>query len=148
MFAQNLAHNTDMEIKQVSNIANTFKAGSIDKEKGRKYNNQCLSSNSISCEERIYKDKSLLHSKYGGANLLFRLKTGGSLEEASRKTTLGFFSPSRSFKCALRGNGCRISYEPTKNELISLSAVDIQGHQRGGSALSPHQERQALVVGR
>ena len=148
MFAQNLAHNTDMEIKQVSNIANTFKAGNIDKEKGRKYNNQCLSSNSISCEERVYKDKSLLHSKYGGANLLFSLENWWQPRRSIKKDNPWFFSPSRSFKYALRGNGCRISYEPTKNELISLSAVDIQGHQRGGSALSPHQERQALVVGR
>ena len=32
----------------------------------------------------------------------------------------------------LRESGCRIGYELTKNELRSLSAVDIQGHQRGG----------------
>ena len=32
----------------------------------------------------------------------------------------------------LRESGCRIGDEPTKNELRSLSAVDIQGHQRGG----------------
>ena len=37
-----------------------------------------------------------------------------------------------SLECALRENGCRIGYEPTKNELRSLSAVDIQGHQCGG----------------
>ena len=40
-------------------------------------------------------------------------------------------SSSLSFKCALRLKGCRISYEPTKNELRSLSAVDIQGYKRG-----------------
>ena len=31
----------------------------------------------------------------------------------------------------IEGIGCRIGYEPTKNELRSLSAVDIQGHQPG-----------------
>ena len=41
-------------------------------------------------------------------------------------------SSSLSLKCALRESGCRIGYEPTKNELRLLSAVDIQGHQRGG----------------
>ena len=44
-------------------------------------------------------------------------------------------SSSLSFKCAWRESGCRIGYEPTKNELRSLSAVDIQGHQRGGSCI-------------
>ena len=33
------------------------------------------------------------------------------------------------------GSGCRIGYEPTKNELSSLSAVDTQGHQRGGGGV-------------
>ena len=42
-----------------------------------------------------------------------------------------FSSSSLSFKCALRESACRIGYEPTKDELRSLSAVDIQGHQRG-----------------
>ena len=51
--------------------------------------------------------------------------------------TKGVFSSSLSLKCALRESGCRIGYEPTKNELRSLSAVDIQGDQRGGSALFP-----------
>ena len=41
-------------------------------------------------------------------------------------------SSSLSFKRGLRESGCRIGYDPTKNELRSLSAVDIQGHQRGG----------------
>ena len=36
-------------------------------------------------------------------------------------------SSSLSFKRALRESGSRIGYEPTKNELRSLSAVDIQG---------------------
>ena len=48
------------------------------------------------------------------------------------------YSSSRlSFKCALRESGCRIGYEPTKNELRSLSAVNIQGHQRGGFCIVP-----------
>ena len=42
---------------------------------------------------------------------------------------------SLSFKCALRENGCRIGYEPTKNESRSLSAVYIQRHQHGGSCI-------------
>ena len=42
------------------------------------------------------------------------------------------FSSSLSLKYALKEGGCRIGYEPTKSELRSLSAVDIQGHQRGG----------------
>ena len=46
-------------------------------------------------------------------------------------------SSSLSFKCALRESDCRIGYEPTKNELRSLSAVDFQGRQRGGFSLSP-----------
>ena len=41
-----------------------------------------------------------------------------------------------SFKCALRESGCRIGYEPTKNESRSLSAVEIQGHQRGGFCIT------------
>ena len=40
-------------------------------------------------------------------------------------------------KYALRESGCRIGHEPTKNELRSLSAVDIQGHQRGGFCIVP-----------
>ena len=40
-------------------------------------------------------------------------------------------------KCALRKSSCRIGYEPTKNELRSLSAVDIQGHQSGGFCIVP-----------
>ena len=47
-------------------------------------------------------------------------------------------SSSLSFKCALRESGCRIGYEPKKNELRSLSAVDIQGHQRGGFCIVPN----------
>ena len=47
------------------------------------------------------------------------------------------FSSSLSFKCALRESGCRIGYKPTKNDLRSLSAVDIQGHQRGGFCSVP-----------
>ena len=42
------------------------------------------------------------------------------------------------FNCALRESGCRIGYEPTKNELRSSSAVDIQGHQRGGFCIVPN----------
>ena len=46
-------------------------------------------------------------------------------------------SSSLSFKCALRESGCRIGYEPTKNELRLLPAVDIQGTKIGVPALSP-----------
>ena len=46
-------------------------------------------------------------------------------------------SSSLSFKCTLREGGCRIRYEPMKNELRSLSAVDFQGYQRGGSCIVP-----------
>ena len=46
-------------------------------------------------------------------------------------------SPSLSLKCALRESGCRIGCGPTKNELRSLSAVDVQGHQRGGFCIVP-----------
>ena len=45
-------------------------------------------------------------------------------------------SSSFSFKCALRESGCRTGYEPTKNHVRSLSAVDIQGHQRGGFCIA------------
>ena len=41
------------------------------------------------------------------------------------------------FKSALRESGCRIGYEPTKNESRSLLAVDIHGHQRGGFCIFP-----------
>ena len=50
----------------------------------------------------------------------------------ARPITGASSSSNLSFKCALRESGCRIGYEPTKNELRSLLAVDIQGHQRGG----------------
>ena len=55
-------------------------------------------------------------------------------------------SSSLLFKCALRESGCRIGYEPMKDELRSLSAVDIQGHQRGGFCIVPrdHVERRRL----
>ena len=46
-------------------------------------------------------------------------------------------SSSLSFKCALRESGCRTGYEPTKNELRSILAVDIQGNQRGGFCIVP-----------
>ena len=41
-------------------------------------------------------------------------------------------SSSLSLEYALRESGCRIGYEPTRNELRLLSEVDIQGLQREG----------------
>ena len=47
------------------------------------------------------------------------------------------YSLTISFKCALRESGCRIGYDPMKDEARSLLAVDIQGHQRGGLCIVP-----------
>ena len=57
-----------------------------------------------------------------------------------------FFPSSLSFKCALRESGCRIGYEPTKNESKSLSVVDIQGHQHGGFWTVPTVECESWTV--
>ena len=71
-----------------------------------------------------------------------RVKLFFARNEASpfdmNKMILVYFisSLSLSFNCALRESGCRIGYEPTKNELRSLSAVDIQDTNVEVSALS------------
>ena len=49
-------------------------------------------------------------------------------------------SSSLSFKSASRESGCRIGYEPTQNELRSLSAVDFQGHQCRGFCIDTNVE--------
>ena len=51
------------------------------------------------------------------------------------KAELGILFIEPSSKCALWESGYRIGYEPTKNELRSLSAVDFQGYQRGGLSI-------------
>ena len=50
-----------------------------------------------------------------------------------------FVLSSLSLKCALGENGCRISYEQTKNELRSLSAANVQGHQCEGFLNCPQE---------
>ena len=54
-----------------------------------------------------------------------KIRHSGILATSSLLLGISHSSSSLSFKCAMRENGCRIGYEPTKNELRSLSAVDI-----------------------
>ena len=76
----------------------------------------------------------ILDSHYSAYSRVF--KSTKRLHKSSNVKQL-IFSLILSSKCALRDSGCRIGYEPTGNELRSSSAVDSQGHQRGGFRIVP-----------
>ena len=65
------------------------------------------------------------------------------LEKVRKMSMKLVSSSSLSFKCALRESGCRIGYEPMKNELRSLFVVDIQGYQCRGFYIVPHETSEA-----